>query len=53
MPQPILADMADKALKSIIATLNPAGFYGPQVAQAKDILSARGVDYSDCLEPIA
>lgn len=47
-PRP-LADMDDKDLKSIIATMNPLGHFGPQVKQAKEILDARGVDYSDCL----
>lgn len=45
----ILAELDNQALKSIIASMNPAGRYGEQVKQAKAILDARGVDYSDCL----
>lgn len=41
--------MSDRSLKSIIATLNPDGFYAPQFAQAKAELDRREIDYSDCL----
>lgn len=44
-----IAEMDVKALKSIIATLNPMGRYGAQVAEAKAVLEIRGVCYKDCL----
>lgn len=47
--EPLIPEMDVRALKSIIASLNPMGRYGDKVAQAKAELETRGVDYSDCL----
>lgn len=38
-----------KALKGVIATINPNGLYGPWVAAAKRVLEKRGVSYADCM----
>ncbi len=39
----------DRALKSIIASTNPTGVYAAEVIWAKEELTRRNVDFSDCL----